>query len=540
MNETIRSKKKFLPFLFLFAASLVIYLTQLGNPVTGGQSDEPLYIGIARSMMAHHNWMVPTFHGQLAFYKPPFLYWMMIFAFKLFGNTLFSSRFPAAFCGALLVLVTALLGEQMFNSRKAGLMSGIIAATTIPGVYAFARAALMDIPMTFFITLSLYLTYRFIREEKAVFLILSLTSLGVSTNFKGPVSFLIGIFPILYLLHSSGKIQVLWKKEGIAAVAGCLFFSFLWPVGVALHGDGGEWLKFFIIQQNFGKFTSKLDPRTRYISDSVIWISLLSQFMPWSFFFLGSAVWFSLKKERRSSAVVFLILWIAAVLVIFLLPAKKLSHYTLPALPAQALLSAGFIELSASSALSDISFYLTGTVFAITGFFLFFLTRISQGFFEFLVILLASISFLIGSFFLFKKDLLKPLYLTCFFLFLYSFGLPRLMSSLDFHNLEKAMGHKPLYVYHFDAAILARALGRPIVLLKQPEFPSAAAGESPLLILPQPDEISFERNGIQLSPPLLTWTRWEDHIRILDLFQGILSSNPKLIQEKIVFVKVEK
>jgi 4-amino-4-deoxy-L-arabinose transferase-like glycosyltransferase len=540
-------------FVFLWIFSLIIYLTQIGNPVTGGQSDEPLYIGTARSMMTHNHWMVPIFHHQLAFYKPPFLYWMMITAFKLFGDTLFSARFPAALCGAFLVLVIALLGnelayglgkewanKQMRGEGKIGITAGWIAATTIPGIYAFSRAAMMDIPMIFFITLSVYLACLFIRKGNPVFLILSLTSLGISTNFKGPVSFLIGIFPILYLLYSSGKIHVLWEKTGAAAFAGCLFFSFLWPLGAALHGDGMEWLKFFIINQNFGKFTSHLDPTTHYISGSVIWISLLSQFMPWSFFFLAAVVWFVLKKEARSSGVIFLFVWIATVLVIFLLPAKKLSDYTLPAIPAQALLSALFLEMNLNSVLSEAAFYLTGIVYAVTGFFLFFLTRISQGSFEFFLILFAALSFLSAGFFLFRKKLLQALYLTAFFLFLYAFGLPRLMSSLDFNRLKKAMDHKPLYVYHFDAAILGSAIGRPIIPLKKPMLPASALKASPLLILPKSDVIAFERKGILLSSPLLTWIRWKDHIRILDILQGILSSNPKIIQEKIIFAAAEQ
>jgi len=514
-------------------SALVVFLTQLGNPLAGGHSDEPLYIGIATEMMHRHEWIIPYFHGAVAFYKPPFLYWMIILSFKAFGTSLFAARLPAALCGALLAVVTALLGETLFG--KKGELAGWLTATTIPGVYAYARASLMDIPLVLFITLALYCAVLAARKRSAGFLGLSFVFMGLSSLLKGPIGLLIPLIPFVWYCYREWLWNLLPKKQALFGLFCCLVLFFFWPIAVIVKGYGQSWLHFFIFQENFGKFSQSLDPTTKATPASVIWIHLMSQFLPWTFFLLTAAFIFSILKRTRITERWFLMIWILTVAFVFLIPEKKLSHYTLPAIPPSALLVSGYLLEFEAGWLPKLPYYLTGIIFAVTGILLLMLTRVVGGLWNEAIALAAAVPFLYGAFKLFKRKLEPAAHALMLFLFLFALGLPGLMSGLDLNRLQPLLDHHPIYGYDLDLGILSRATQREIVEVKDPKILSTTHG---LLILPKEDRVDFLKAGLELSSPLLVWDSWKDHIRLLDILQAVISGKPALIHRTVILVKI--
>lgn len=544
-------------------STAAIYLTQLGNPLGGGHSDETLYIGIAADMMRHREWLVPIYHGQPALYKPPLLYWLMILSFKMFGGqSLFAARFPAAICGVGLALTAALIGKELFE-EKTGILAGWMTATAIPGVYAFARAGLMDIPLTLCLAASFYFACMACKTKTAAPLAASFALMALSTLFKGPVSFLLWLFPALWLLYSTRGWTLLKTKRAAIGVTAAAAVALAWPAALFMNGYGKSWVEFFIVRENLGKFASRIDHTTRAVPGSVIWIHLFSQLLPWTFFFIAALAFFAFNKEGRKNPRGFLLAWILTVVFVFLLPAKKLSHYTLPALPATALLAADAALNPASAAFSIIAADVTGIIFALAGVFLLMLTRITGNIQDAITVFAAGAAFAASGIFLFRKNATAAAICAAGFLFFYALGLPHIMSPLSLPQFESTTAGQNVYAYDFDAGILSRAARVEISPLEAPLAPRAGARQarehkrllvtqSPyaapssvknlhgaVVILPEDDRIDFIKAGYRLSPPLLDWTQWKDHIRILDILQAILSGQKSLIHEEIIAVKID-
>jgi hypothetical protein len=85
--------------------------------------DEPRYAQVAREMFMRGDLITPTLGGRPWFEKPALLYWLIIFAYKLFGVSEFSARCGAALCGLLTVVPVAILARnfEKANSESAGL-----------------------------------------------------------------------------------------------------------------------------------------------------------------------------------------------------------------------------------------------------------------------------------------------------------------------------------------------------------------------------------------------------------------------------------
>ena len=73
-----------LSFIFLMAGNGVLSLT---NP------DEVFYAQIAKEMAHNKTWMVPYLFGQPNFEKPIFTYWLLRWAYLIFGVSGFGARF---------------------------------------------------------------------------------------------------------------------------------------------------------------------------------------------------------------------------------------------------------------------------------------------------------------------------------------------------------------------------------------------------------------------------------------------------------------
>ena len=115
--------------------------------------DEGFFAGTAAEMHAHDEWIVPVFNDEMFGHKPPWMYWMMIGGFKLFGVTELGARFFSAVFATASVLLIYHLGARLRNSR-AGFFAGLALGTCLM-FSAVGRAATPDSYLVFFSTLSL-------------------------------------------------------------------------------------------------------------------------------------------------------------------------------------------------------------------------------------------------------------------------------------------------------------------------------------------------------------------------------------------------
>ncbi len=304
-------------------------------------SDEAFYAEAAREMVETGDWLTPTFNYQPRLQKPVLFYWLTAATYLLTGPTEAAARFWSACAGLGLVLVTAAAARRWFDADTA-LLAGAIVATNF-GYFALGRAALPDLPLTFFITVSTYAALVAVLEDERRprrWVILAAVSLAVGFLTKGPVSV---VLPALVV----GPL-VLVERRGLRlgfrdVAAGALVFAVIaapWYVAMWWqHGLG--YVQGFFVGDNFERFATDRfnDPRPWWFYVPVIAGGLLP-WTPLALVWLGP-IWQFLTRRRGISTIELrLLVWAVAPLLFYTISIGKQPRYMLPVLPPLAILLA--------------------------------------------------------------------------------------------------------------------------------------------------------------------------------------------------------
>src|ERR1043166_7467386 len=98
-------------FAILIALATLIHVATIGTGDLYSQT-EGQYAGAAREMVETHHWLLPTNDGVPRLQKPPLLYWLIIFSFKLFGVTASAASLPIALAVVASVALVFMIGER--------------------------------------------------------------------------------------------------------------------------------------------------------------------------------------------------------------------------------------------------------------------------------------------------------------------------------------------------------------------------------------------------------------------------------------------
>jgi len=160
----------------------------------------------------------------------PWVHWVEA---KLFGLNPITLRFGSLFFSLLTLLLIYDLSRRM-RGRKAALASAFLYATS---AYAIFNSMLVDSEgahITFFITLSVYLFYRFVHEGKSRWLILCALAVGLSVLVKQTGFIVLPIF-FLYEWHLKKDFIKAAKHAAIIGIVGALFFSGYFLLSIMAH-----------------------------------------------------------------------------------------------------------------------------------------------------------------------------------------------------------------------------------------------------------------------------------------------------------------
>jgi 4-amino-4-deoxy-L-arabinose transferase-like glycosyltransferase len=304
-------------------------------------ADEAFYAEAAREMVASGDWLTPSYNYEPRFQKPPLYYWLVAATYLVTGATEIGARIWSAFAGLGLVLVAAAAGRRWFDEDIA-LLAGAIVATSF-GYFALARMALPDLPLTFFITLSIYAALVAALENERnprrwLFLAAAAAALGFLT--KGPVALVIPaivVVPIVLIERRSTKIEL---SDVVFSLLLLVVIALPWYFAMWMR-HGNAYLEGFFVGDNYERFATARfnDPRPWWFYAPVIAGGLL----PWTPLML---VWLApllqLFTRRRdvASLDVRLLFWLALPLIFYTLSVGKQPRYILPLLPPIALLLA--------------------------------------------------------------------------------------------------------------------------------------------------------------------------------------------------------
>ena len=212
--------KKYL-FLIILIAVFVSFF-RLGS-VTLFDVDEAVFAQATKEMIESADWITPTYNGETRYDKPILFYWLMAASYKVFGINEFAARFPSALSGVLLVLSVFLFAGH-FRDVKEAFYASIPFALSIY-FFMYSHAAVTDMALSLFITLSLFSFYLSLKTDKRyIYGFYSCSALAFLTKGLIGIVFPFGI-AIIYLLASErlqGLKKIFHFKGGASFSCPCI------------------------------------------------------------------------------------------------------------------------------------------------------------------------------------------------------------------------------------------------------------------------------------------------------------------------------
>ena len=318
-----------------------LFFWRLGRP--GFSDTEGMFAEPAREMLVTGDWVTPRMNGEPFLTKPPLVYWLSAALFTLTGPTEHARLWPAL-AGLATVATTGALGALLFG-EGAGIAAALILATSV-GFFVESRLLRADMVLVLAITLALYIYVRLRRGGGVLAAVGFWATIGLGMLDKGLLAVLLPGGIIAAAEAAEGVLRprtLIARLRALHAPLGMVVLAVLagpWHALASLRNPGFLWD--YTVNQHLLFFFDEKLPRDS-IPDSLAFFLTMFPLrgLPWSLLLPAAAVW-AYRTARddpaRASAVGLVASWVAVVVGFFALASSRLEHYSLPALPAMALL----------------------------------------------------------------------------------------------------------------------------------------------------------------------------------------------------------
>jgi 4-amino-4-deoxy-L-arabinose transferase-like glycosyltransferase len=323
-----------------WAAFVGLGRTPLCEPAEGLNAD------IARTMIESGDWVVPHHNGSIYADKPPLFYWASGLGMRLVGESEFGARFGVASMGLIEVALIYLLGALLYG-RPAGLLSAAVLATSV-GHLVFGRLMMVDAAFSTCMTATLLCFALGFANERRRLLWWSLSgaSAGLAVLTKSLIGAVLPGITIGLFLVATRQWRLLRQRATAGAVLAFLAVALPWHVAMAVRVPG--FFHDYLWNEQVLRFLGRREPLDfvgvplpAFLSSLLVWA------VPWSFF-LPQMVWSFWRGQREDASALGPLarllpwLWLGSVVAFFALAQGRLFYYSLPALPAFALLAGQF------------------------------------------------------------------------------------------------------------------------------------------------------------------------------------------------------
>lgn len=335
--------------LLLGLAAFMIMFWRLGE---GSLSDydEADYAQSAREMLWNADWNTPRWNGMEFFDKPPVCYWLTALAYKVFGVNEFGARVVSACAGVLAVLLTYVLGRELFGRRFIGLSAAVMLLTVSPNLFAhgynfvaLARVGQLDMMLILALVAALWFAWRC--QHSARYLIWLGVPLGLGLMIKSVAGFIaFGIVGLFFLVALPRRVW--WRKELLYGGVLAGLVALPWHLGQLLIW-GRQFWDSYMVSLTVGYVTGEQG----HTKDVLFYLRSIQRGFPVLYPLVAIAVGYGLYRvvwlararkeagnERR--AVSLLLCWTAVPMVLYNVSRSRIGWYMIPIYPALALLTA--------------------------------------------------------------------------------------------------------------------------------------------------------------------------------------------------------
>ena len=197
----------------------------------GYNSDEAVYAGQGAALA-----QVPILKDLFPVFRAhPLLFQSMLALSYHFGAYDVTGRYLSSVIGVGTVLFTYLIGLRLYGA-PAALFAALFMAL-MPYHVVVSRQVLLDGPMTFFCTVTLYLMVRFAETERSVWLVAAGAGLGLTVLTKEPSLIMIGAVYAFLALSPEIRIKVTNIVLSLVVMFGIIA---MFPLSISLAGGGGS------------------------------------------------------------------------------------------------------------------------------------------------------------------------------------------------------------------------------------------------------------------------------------------------------------
>jgi len=326
----------------LLALGFCAFTYRLGAMPLLDNPNEGQYAEVAREMVETGDWVSPQLNYVLFLNKPPLTYWLIAAAETGFGVNEFSARLPSALAALAIVALVAALGSVVFDTET-GVLAGFILMAT-GGFFVESHEVRPDLLLTAGIVGSLFAWMQLLRAAptRRRWPLLGLqVALAIGLLTKGIVALLIPGVVIVVQLVTERRTQLAWQLLHPRAWWLFLLLALPWHVVAAVRHAGFFWD--YIVNQHLLFFFDRKLPRDSVpVSLDVFWAAFALRLFPWTIFVplaVGAGIWRA-GRQRAAPGDRLMLTWAAVVLLFFSASAARMEHYSIPALPAVALLLA--------------------------------------------------------------------------------------------------------------------------------------------------------------------------------------------------------
>ncbi len=310
----------------LFAAAAILFAGLDQAPLM--PFDDASYADVSKNIVKDGGWLHLRWLGGYPFLeKPPLYFWLTALFFYVFGIGEFGARLFPALCGIGTLAVVYVFAWRYLSRESAFICAILLMA--VNDFWEFSSRAMLDMPTTFFVTLSLFFFCQSLQLSKTLHYLLYGAAFSLAILTKSAV----GLIPVLVtfaFLAGSDPRGLLSRNYWIGNLFGIGLAS-TWPIFAYFrYGDIflREFFGYHIIQRVLGNITIHQKPFlyfAEYLYDSERFILVgFAVALP---FLLFHSI------RSRSRVHILLLIWICVVFFGISFSQAKLPNYVVPLYP---------------------------------------------------------------------------------------------------------------------------------------------------------------------------------------------------------------